>query len=109
MFGYDSPQGLRDILISTVYDTPSDRKAVLSRLKSEKRLTNHEIKVRRRDGVTAWMMVNMTLIDGDTGTDGTIEGTFVDITERKRAEEEMRKAKEAAESAIAPRASSWPI
>ena len=34
---------------------------------------------------------------------------FSDITESKRAEQELHHAKEAAEAAIGPRASSWPI
>ena len=34
--------------------------------------------------------------------------SFIDITDRKRAEQQLRDAKEAAESAAGPRASFWP-
>ena len=42
-------------------------------------------------------MANTTMVNGATGTE--IEGTFLDITLLKQAEEQMRLAKEAAESA----------
>ena len=41
-------------------------------------------------------MANTTMVPGATGTE--IEGTFLDITLLKQAEEQMRLAKEAAES-----------
>src|ERR1041384_1754571 len=59
--------------------------------------SNQEIRVRRKDGSTAWVMANTTMLSGSTETE--IEGTFVDITPLKQAEEQMRLAKEAAEAA----------
>ena len=53
--------------------------------------------MRRKDGSSVWVMANTTMVNGATGTE--IEGTFLDITLLKQAEEQMRLAKEAAESA----------
>lgn len=53
--------------------------------------------MRRKDGSSVWVMANTTMVPGATGTE--IEGTFLDITLLKQAEEQMRLAKEAAESA----------
>ena len=53
--------------------------------------------MRRKDGSTVWIMANTTMVNGATGTE--IEGTFLDITLLKQAEEQMRLAKEAAEAA----------
>ena len=89
MFGYESPEDLLLLPITNVYHRSSDREAFLTRLKSEKNLTNHEIRLRRKDGDSAWVMANVTLVDGDSGA-FEIEGTFVDITERKRVEGELR-------------------
>ena len=59
--------------------------------------SNQEIRIRRKDGSSGWIMANTTMINGASGTE--IEGTFVDITLLKQAEEQMRLAKEAAEAA----------
>ena len=37
-----------------------------------------------------------------------MEGTLLDITDRKQAEGELQQAKEVAKRPAAPRASSWP-
>src|SRR5260370_20931722 len=51
-------------------------------------LTNYEECLRRRDGTFVWVLENETLIDSPEGP--IIEGTLIDITERKRAEEQVR-------------------
>ncbi len=58
---------------------------------------NQELALRRKDGSVVWVMANTSLIQGPSGPE--VEGTFVDITVRKQAEEQMRVAKEAAEAA----------
>ncbi len=93
LFGYDSPEEVLALQVTSLYHTASDREAFLTRLKSEKSLTNYERKFRRKDGEPVWVLENVSL------DDGILESTLIDITERKRAEEEMIKAKEAAEAA----------
>ena len=51
----------------------------------------------RPDGVHRWVHVHSQPVFSDTG--GRYTGTVEDITERKLAEDELKKAKEAAESA----------
>jgi diguanylate cyclase (GGDEF)-like protein/PAS domain S-box-containing protein len=90
MFGYDSPKEILATPITDIYQMISDRESFLRRLKSEKSLTNHETNYRRKNGESAWAMINATLVDDDSGTASFIEGTFVDITERKVAEERVQ-------------------
>jgi PAS domain S-box-containing protein len=90
MFGYNSPKEILATPITDIYQMISDRGAFLRRLKSEKSLTNHETNYRRKNGESAWAMINATLVDDDSGTVSFIEGTFVDITERKVAEERVQ-------------------
>ena len=80
------------------YSSPQHRNAVLLRLKEQKALSNTEVHLRRNDGGTAWVLANATLLEGENGS-GVLEGTMIDITERKQAEEELQRAKEAAEAA----------
>ena len=57
-----------------------------------------EYRILRRDGSTVWVR-NESVIVEEPGGPRYWQGFMVDITERKRAEEEMRKAREAAEDA----------
>ena len=91
IFGYDSPEQAQGLSSTSFYQESSGRDAFLKKLSSDKRLTNYEINIRRRDGTSAWVIGNMSLIRSDSGGE-VILGTIVDITERKRAEIQLRLA-----------------
>jgi PAS domain S-box-containing protein len=78
---------------------PGDRRAIAERVQAETRVTNLETCLRRKDGSTASVLENLNLTGGSADQPAVIEGTMIDITERKRAEEELHRAKEAAEAA----------
>src|SRR5206468_10218666 len=63
------------------------RQRLTSRLREQRSLSNVEVRMRRRDGTPVWVLENMALREGPEG--GVIEGTIIDITERKTAQEEM--------------------
>ncbi len=86
--GYDSLEQLKTRRIRDLYYDPKDRDIMLARLRNEKILTGYEFRFLRKDGATAWLLANMTLTEED-GQE-IIEGTVVDISDRKRAEEELR-------------------
>ena len=90
MFGYDSPKEVMAVSVVNLYDTASDREALLTKLKSEKSVTNHEMRFRRKNGESAWAMLNVSLVDDDSGIANIVEGTLIDITERKIAEERVQ-------------------
>ena len=54
------------------------------------------MQLRRSNGDLFWVLANLTL---DESGPGRIEGTFMDITDRKRAEQEWARAASAAEAA----------
>ncbi len=68
------------------YFHPADRDAFVSSLRQFRSLSNYESRMRRRDGSAVWVLENTSLLTNDG--DPIIEGTFVDITSRKQAEEE---------------------
>jgi diguanylate cyclase (GGDEF)-like protein/PAS domain S-box-containing protein len=90
IFGYDSPEEVLAVPVASLYPTASDREAFLRALKSEKSLTNHEMRFRRKNGDSVWVMLNISLVEDDSGIARIVEGTFVDITERKIAEERVQ-------------------
>jgi PAS domain S-box-containing protein len=100
MFGYDSPEEVLNLRAADFYQESSDREAFLSKLKSEKGLTNQEMKCRRKDGESVWVIANLSLIEDELAGVGIVEGTVVDITERKRAEEQVRELLDSIPEAI---------
>jgi diguanylate cyclase (GGDEF)-like protein/PAS domain S-box-containing protein len=90
MFGYESPEEVMVVPVANLYDSASDREALLTKLKSEKSVTNHEMRFRRKNGESAWAMLNVSLVNDDSGIASIVEGTLVDITERKVAEERVQ-------------------
>jgi PAS domain S-box-containing protein len=68
------------------------------RLKAERSLTNVELCFKRRDGTSFWVLENAGWVETD-GAPPFVEGSCIDITERKLVEHEFAKAKEAAEAA----------
>lgn len=55
---------------------------------------NQELEFRFADGSSTWVFGNAVPLFGRGGEVRGVVGTFVDITERKRAEEQLREAKE---------------
>ena len=90
IFGYDSPEEVLALPVTSLYHTASDREAFLRKLQSEKSLTNHEMRLRRKNGDSVCAMLNVSLVDDDSGIASIVEGTFIDITERKVAEERVQ-------------------
>lgn len=71
-----------------IYQNPEDRLPILERLQKEGVVSNHEIKMRGAEGRIIDIMVTFlpTTYEGEPG----VLGWLVDLTERKKAEEELR-------------------
>ena len=90
IFGYASPEEALHKPALDFYLRPGDRKAFLTRISDRHTVSNYEMCARRRDGTPVWVLENATLVEGPDGTRSLIEGTVIDITERKRAEEQVK-------------------
>ncbi|MEK6375610.1 MAG: EAL domain-containing protein [Acidobacteriota bacterium] len=84
IFGYDTPAELVSQPAASVYEHGEDRQRLMSRLREQRVLSNIEVRMRKRDGTPIWVLENMTLLEGDA-----IEGTIIDITDRKTAQEQI--------------------
>ena len=92
IFGYDSPEELRGVGASDLYVEASERGGFLERLRAERMIVGYEARFRRRDGRFAWTLENVTLLDAGTDGEEVVEGTMIDVTERKNLEEQFRQA-----------------
>ena len=96
MLGYSCPELIGRRRVDVFFD-PRQAKSSWLRLQMEKALTNCEICLKRKDGEAIWVLENLSWIDN--GSDPpTVEGSAIDITARKLAELEIRKARDASES-----------
>ena len=89
MLGYSSRKELLGGNIAESLITQADREAFLLELKAEKKLSNRETRLQRRDGSGLWIFENATLVDDAEGGSPVIESTCIDITERKHAEADL--------------------
>ncbi|MGH9344017.1 MAG: MHYT domain-containing protein, partial [Terriglobia bacterium] len=97
ILGYASQRDALAHNASDDFTSAAERDAFISRLKKEGTVTNFEVCFRRKNGGGVWVLQNATLIEDRDGA--VIEGTLIDISERKRADRELHEAKEAAEAA----------
>ncbi|MGB3634079.1 MAG: response regulator [Rubrobacteraceae bacterium] len=108
MFGYDSPE---DLISSSangeqyLYEDPEHREDLLRRLQEHDSVSGLERLGRRKDGDEIWYSLNLRAVRDRDGTVVALEGTVEDITERKRAEEELRKLNQQLEARVKERTS----
>jgi PAS domain S-box-containing protein len=102
MLGYP-PEAWKDNLLWEQILHPDDRDWVLERtLEEQPRLhgvSKLEYRVLRADGSTAWLEDTSTYVLDEDGRPLYVQGFWIDITDRKRAEEELRQARADAEAA----------
>ncbi len=92
MFGTYSKEEILGRPASAFFANPTERTLLLEKLKEHGALTNLEVCYRRSDGTTMWGLENIALLDGGSADTRTpvLEGTVLDITERKMLEEQLK-------------------
>ena len=98
LLGYDSAEQLYALPDGgTLYWNPEDRAELLRRVQTEGEVRNAELAMRRRDGQQVFVLENVRAVRDAAGKITGYEGTIVDITERKRAEQAIFAEKERAQ------------
>ena len=92
IFGYASRDELLSRRVSDLWFDPAEREALVARIQGEVALSNVELRLRRKDGQAVWVLENLSMVKRGEGQDPIIEATVVDITERRRAEEALKKS-----------------
>lgn len=90
MLGAGSP---REILAHNVLDfyfSDEDRAKFIGELEAQGKVTDYELRLRRKDGSPLWVIANVNIRVPAAGGSPIIEGALVNITDRKRAEEALK-------------------
>ncbi len=91
LFGYDTREEcLADYIATEHYIDPHQRDEVLDGIRNNKELRGYEIFVTKRDGTPIWLSISARMIEKEN----RIEGAAIDITKRKKAEQELIESEE---------------
>jgi diguanylate cyclase (GGDEF)-like protein/PAS domain S-box-containing protein len=84
IFGFESRDEFLSADATDLYFDDNERERVVQMLRQQHQISNLELRLRRRDGSAVWVLENVSLLEGDV-----LEGTIIDITDRKHAQEQM--------------------
>jgi PAS domain S-box-containing protein len=100
LLGYDSVQQMIGLnLVRDIYVNPGDREPLLAAIRKDGFVKDFETTIKRRDGSHVVVLVNSHSYYDEDGNMLGLEGFLRDFGERKRMEEDLRLAKEAADAA----------
>lgn len=95
MLGYNTADEMRgDNHVKDLYLDPEEWKFFVRELASKDELRNVEVTLKRKDGTPIIALENVNAIRYKDGRIRYYEGMFIDITERKEAEEEVAQSRE---------------
>ncbi len=89
IFGHESPAEMLGAHTPSMYFRPSDRDELISLIRTRRVAENFEVRMRSKDGTPLWLLLNEFLTMSEDVGEETLEGTAIDITARKLAEERI--------------------
>ncbi len=101
MFGFTREEANGSV-VSDRYADPADQGRFRKAIEAAGSITDFEVKLRRKDGTVMDCLLTASIrrgVDGDGG--GEIQGLVRDITQAKRAEEELRQSEERLRNVVA--------
>jgi two-component system, NtrC family, sensor kinase len=92
IFGYASAGELIGTPMTELYPNSERRADFRAKLKASGGILSYEQLLRKKDGSPVWVLGKARLLEDESGASKGVQGTMIDITERKAAEEKFRKA-----------------
>lgn len=93
IYGYDSEEELLDVPAQQYYTSDNQRYNMLTELEKNESLLGYETMENKKDGSKIWVSTNYKITKNDKLELSYIDGAVIDITERKHAEEDLKKSK----------------
>lgn len=90
ILGYDDADEMPGMQASDLYAEDKERKAFISELMEKGYTREHELVRKKKDGTPVYVLESAVVHKDQEGNVVLLEGTFKDITERKKAEEKVR-------------------
>ena len=92
MFGFDSPRAMvREVgNMSQWYVDRNERETLLQKILEEGQIVGREVELYRRNGERFWALTSTRLVRRDDDDPGFLEGSLLDNSARRAAEQELR-------------------
>jgi len=94
MFGFNSREEFLKIKVSDLYKNPDDRKEYNTRILKEGSVRNHELQLRKKNGILFIGSVSAVMVKDDNSEIKYSNGIIEDITKRKQTEKILRESEE---------------
>jgi len=104
IYGYESPtelQGQLQDISRQLYVQPGRRAEFLQIMERDRKVSNFESQVYRKDGSIIWISENVVAVSDDLGRLLYYEGFVVDVTTRREAETALEKTRDELEQSLA--------
>jgi len=92
ILGFDLAQNLKGEKLPDFWQNPDERREYLNELMTRGSIRNYLINAKKMSGEKIVVMANSHLVKDEKDRLVRIDGTFMDFTERKRAEEALRES-----------------
>jgi PAS domain S-box-containing protein len=101
IFGYGSAEEFKRLVrdVGSLYLDRRERDRFMEAVRRRGRVEGFLTKLRRRDGEVIEASMNASAVRDEAGNLVAFEGTLLDVTDQRRAEEEARQARAAADAA----------
>jgi two-component system sensor histidine kinase/response regulator len=94
MLGFSDSESVRGINVSELWLRPDERERLLATMRRDGAVQNFAMEMRRPDGSVIWIEQSARAVFEPPGRLAYYEGVLVDVTARKRAEEEANRARD---------------
>jgi len=92
ILGFDPETNLVGKRLPDVWQNPEDRNNYLERLKRDGIIRNYLIAAKKQNKENIFVEASARIFEDELGNPARIEGSFIEVTERKRAEEALGKS-----------------
>lgn len=92
IFGYESPDEMMHLVTDIskqVYANPVERKKMAAIILDQGHVENFDIQVLTKKGEPIWVSANIRIVRDDAGNISCFEGTLEDITQKRKASEQL--------------------
>jgi len=94
ILNYDTRESLLAVKATNLFKNPGDRERWKSLMEHEGVVHNFDVQLKKYDGSEIWVTDNARAIRGSDGRILYYEGSIQDITERKQAQDALKKSEE---------------